>query len=587
MSSPKFGALGGRSVSLTPTFTVARRPFTALATLLLVAVGACSDLTGIDPQAVQPRPTVEGPSLAVSATGVTYYVSPSGKNSNAGTSPSKPWRDVRRVNSSSFKAGDQVLFQGGAVFSGAITLSTDDKGSAVAPIVLGSYGTGRATINAGSGTAITIYNTSGIVLRNLAVVGSGSTTNTGSGINVYSDLSGGVKLPFIRIDSVDASGFGNFGILIGSWNASSGFSDVRVTYSAAHDNGKGGVSTYAQVPYVHQNFYFGHLLAYRNSGIAAATSNTGSGITMGSVVGGMIERSVARENGWLCTASEGPVGIWTYDSDGIVIQFNESYRNRTAGPSDGGGFDLDQNTRNAVVQYNYSHDNDGPGYLLSQSLNNSNHSGNTVRYNVSENDARRNGTGAIVIWGRTIGAEIHNNSIYVSPAASGAPKAFFLYNATIPAQDVQRVHVRNNIFYAAGGVTALSVSADQINGAVDLRFEGNNYFGGGTAPRITWGNTTYSGIGPWRTASTQEMLAGVAVGSQVDPRFTAPGSGGTIGDADLLSSLTAYRLLATSPMVDRGLDLTALFRLSVGPTDFFGGALPFGPAYDAGAHERR
>ena len=533
------------------------------------------------------RASTDAAALAVNATGVTYYVSPSGKNTNAGTSPSKPWKDVRRANSSTFRAGDQLLFQGGAVFSGELTLSADDKGSTIAPIVIGSYGAGRATINAGTGTALSIYNTSGIVIRNLSVVGSGTSTNAGSGIDVFTDLPGGVKLPFIRIDSVDASGFGEFGIAIGSWNNSTGFSDVRVSYSVTYDNGRGGVSTYAQAPYAHQNVYFGHLLSYRNSGLTGSTDNTGSGITMGGVTGGMIERSVARENGWLCTASAGPVGIWTYDSDGVVIQFNESYRNRTGGPADGGGFDLDQNTRNAVVQYNYSHDNDGPGYLLAHSPNTSTHSGNTLRYNVSENDGRRNGTGAIVIWGRTIGAEIYNNTVYVSPSSSGSPKAFFLHNATIPGQDVQRVHVRNNIFYAAGGVTTLFVSADQLNGAVDLRFEGNNYHSPGAAPQIVWGSATYSGIGTWRSTTTQEMLAGVALGSQVNPRLTSPGNGGTIGNAELLSALTAYRLLATSPMIDRGLHIPNLFNLPVGQTDYFAGSLPFGRAYDVGAHERR
>ena len=144
---------------------------------------------------------------------------------------------------------------------------------------------------------------------------------------------------------------------------------------------------------------FRSILSYRNSGIAGAAGNTGSGITMGGVKGGMIERSVAYDNGWLCDANEGPVGIWTYDSYGVVIQHNELYRNRTNGPADGGDFDLDQNTRNALVQYNYSHDNYGPGYLFSHSPNTFSHSGNTVRYNISENDGRRNSAAAILIWG--------------------------------------------------------------------------------------------------------------------------------------------------------------------------------------------
>lgn len=89
------------------------------------------------------------------------------------------------------------------MFSGALTFSSAEKGSAVAPIVIGSFGVGRAIINGGNGTALTLYNTSGYEIRNLIVIGSGRTTNTGSGVNVYADLPGGVKLPYIRIDSVE------------------------------------------------------------------------------------------------------------------------------------------------------------------------------------------------------------------------------------------------------------------------------------------------------------------------------------------------------------------------------------------------
>ena len=51
----------------------------------------------------------------------------------------------------------------------------------------------------------------------------------------------------------------------------------------------------------------------------------------------------------------------------IVIQYNESYGDKTAAGADGGGFDLDGGTQEeSVMQYNYSHDNDRPGFLLCQ-----------------------------------------------------------------------------------------------------------------------------------------------------------------------------------------------------------------------------
>ena len=72
----------------------------------------------------------------------TYYVSPSGSDANPGTA-SAPWQTVSRVNRASLQPGDSVLFQGGQIFSGT-ALMPPTSGTAQAPIVFGSYGTGRA-----------------------------------------------------------------------------------------------------------------------------------------------------------------------------------------------------------------------------------------------------------------------------------------------------------------------------------------------------------------------------------------------------------------------------------------------------------
>ena len=82
--------------------------------------------------------------------------------------------------------------------------------------------------------------------------------------------------------------------------------------------------------------------------------------------GGTIERSIAYNNGFLCGSSGGgPVGLWTWDSNNITIQNNESYANRSgAATADGGGLDLDGGVTNSKVQYNYTHGNDGAGVLV-------------------------------------------------------------------------------------------------------------------------------------------------------------------------------------------------------------------------------
>lgn len=51
---------------------------------------------------------------AQSALASTYYVSPTGSNKNAGTSSTSPWQTISRVDQSTYKPGDSILFQGGS-----------------------------------------------------------------------------------------------------------------------------------------------------------------------------------------------------------------------------------------------------------------------------------------------------------------------------------------------------------------------------------------------------------------------------------------------------------------------------------------
>jgi parallel beta-helix repeat protein len=77
-------------------------------------------------------------SFTVNAT--VYYVSTAGSDSNTGTSTDKPWKSLSKVNSFSFKPGDQILFKRGEQWSGTITVNQD--GASGSPITYGAYGTG-------------------------------------------------------------------------------------------------------------------------------------------------------------------------------------------------------------------------------------------------------------------------------------------------------------------------------------------------------------------------------------------------------------------------------------------------------------
>ena len=57
-------------------------------------------------------------------TGTIYYVSPDGSDSNNGKSPSTPWRSIAKVNATTLKSGDAVLFKRGGEYRGKITAAT-------------------------------------------------------------------------------------------------------------------------------------------------------------------------------------------------------------------------------------------------------------------------------------------------------------------------------------------------------------------------------------------------------------------------------------------------------------------------------
>jgi len=514
----------------------------------------------------------------------TYYVSPTGSDNNAGTQAA-PWQSLAKVDAFNFKGGDSILFQGGANFFGSsLYLDKNDTGSAAAPITIGSYGTGRATIGGTNAAGIYCYDTAGVSINNINVYGTGA-TNTSGGIFFYNDLPNNVKLAYIRINNVEASNY-EYGISIGGGLGSSGFSDVRITNSAVFNNQRAGLFTWAATTNVHTNVYVAHVSAFNNTGIAglyaASGTVTGHGIVLGSVNTATIERCVAHDNGLL---GDGGAGIWTYDSTKVTIQYNESYNNRTGGTHDGDGFDLDQNVSYSVMQYNYSHGNDGGGYLLAQRIDNFVHTNNIVRYNISANDGRKNNYGGIHLWGRIINCEIYNNTVYEPAGVNGLHAAIRIHSSGLLAsQALKSVHFRNNVLQTTGGVPMIYISSAQLGAATDLKFQGNLYWSSGSAFTINWGSSTYTSLSAFR-ATGQEKNGTTSTGLQADPKLTTPTTVQTFDNADLLTNLASYKLQAGSPAINAGLNLTTLFAISTGGKDFWGTATPSGAAYDIGAHE--
>ena len=90
-------------------------------------------------------PTVPVNAKESAATGTTYYVdSKGGNDSNDGTSESKAFKTLEKVNGLNLEPGDTVLLKKGSVFEDqALKFTKEDSGTAEAPVKISTYGEGE------------------------------------------------------------------------------------------------------------------------------------------------------------------------------------------------------------------------------------------------------------------------------------------------------------------------------------------------------------------------------------------------------------------------------------------------------------
>jgi hypothetical protein len=500
-----------------------------------------------------------------------YFVGADGDDAAAGTSAATAWRSIARVNEVQLHPGDSVLFQAGKEFTGNLHLTAEDAGRSDAPVVIRSTEGGRATIVAGEGTGITVESAGNIRIENLEIKGAGLTNNFGHGIlcdNLLTNDS--PRLPNLSINRVDVSGFGIHGILI--TGARVGFEHVRVTGCSLHDNLRGGMEIAGRLPYdsplyAHADVVVSDCLAFNNTGDPNfARNHSGSGIVLYQVDGGAIRGCTAWNNGALGDNRKGGgVGIWICAARRVVIEECESFANKTRG-LDGGGFDIDGGCEECTLQYNYSHDNDGPGLMVyTYRWASYQDRGNVVRFNVSENDSRRSRNYA-GLWVRADGRpmsdlEIYNNTVIIG---NWSEQAAFFHGDGVEAR------VRNNIFVSRGQAVPLKVSEPRTS----LRFEGNCYWRSGDPFSLRWGDVAFTSIGTWRAKTQQENSGGRPTGIFADPRLSTHADSVRPFTRVSLNNLGAFRPLPNSAARIEGLDLRAAYQIDLGNRDLLGKRLP-------------
>jgi hypothetical protein len=518
-----------------------------------------------------------------------YYVSPTGTDSNDGTSSTSPWQSIAKVNSYVFPQGSTVSFQGGQTFSGCLTFNTTNvpSSSASAPFTVNSYGAGMATISSScTGTysaAITGDNVNGFTVNGLRFV-NGSTTTFGVFLQNSTSSS---ATQTIVIENSEVTGFtgGEIHIIGDNTKGTSGpLNNVQILTNTLH----GASVTSADGPGIGGYGYgqnITNVLVQGNTiyNLGMPSSETGAGLTLDGWNGATVQYNVVHDVGANVTSCGGTSGIESYTSSNLTIQFNEvyniqAYPNFTNG-CDWDGIDLDGATTNSIVQYNYIHETGGAALLAYvPGPRGTTWGGNTYRYNIAENSGLIGGDTAsfslvkavpqtpVYVYGNTFFNNVaHTNS------NGRAPECFYIEGGTYPSGSL----IEDNIcdLNDQNGLGQVFLTYTWGSSLPSLSLNNNLYFTTHT-PAWDWGKKSYSSISAWRTAAEPTAVYG-------DPLFTSAGSGGVCSWAP--ASLTgpqpcpqAYTLRSGSPALGAGIDVS-----NNGGRNYYGTALPNPP--DIGA----
>lgn len=501
-----------------------------------------------------------------------YWVATTGLDTNPGSQASPYLTISKALGVITSTSAPTTIYVAPGTYAGTATSVTGISNVAIIgdatswPILTQAAGGAKAVFY--------FYNCNNITTSNFILRGLGVTGQTAkAGITHYTDLSS--QRSVVRVLNMEVSGFYE-GVQVWAFGVGSGFNDVLIDNVFAHDNRDNGGSTYAGGGSLspHTNVVVRNCTFTYNKGDSSKSGNpSGSGFVLGGVNGGLIEYCTAHHNGGLGPFAAGPVGLWSYNSNNVVMQYCESYNN-TAVVNDGDGIDLDIGMTNSVVQYCYSHGNKGAGYLMSPDGVDP-YVNNTIRFCISENDANGPGYGGLHFYAPTANAlqtsVFYANTVYNS---NGAPSVYAVGPANVASS-----RVINNILYSTAGKFMTS-DAPSAYTKDNILFLGNMYY----TPGATSNFDGQTNLSAWRSNKAQETLNQAAVGTQADPKLAAAGQGGIVGDPYKLASLTAYKLQAGSPAIGTALDYATLSpAITPGARDFYGIVIPISGKYDIGA----
>jgi len=405
----------------------------------------------------------------------TYYVdSDTGNDANSGTSPEQAWASLSKVNGTVLGAGDMVLFKADTRYIGQ--LKPQGSGTPESPIIIDMYGHGyRPRIDADGLflNAVHIYNVECYEISNLEVTNLAPQRMLNqAGVRITADDCGEIRhihlknlfVHDVNGDLVKAKSEGHgitFEAVKDSGNTLSWFDDLLIEDCHVLRTDRNGICGRTEWNNRDISYHLFTNVVVRGNLVEDVG---GDGIKMWGTDHGLCEYNIVRNGRQRC--ADAAAGIWPYTADDTVIQFNEV--SGMKGTTDGQGFDCDYNGYRNIIQYNYSHDNEGGFSLICGPEIKKGNVGNwdsVIRYNVSENDHCR----IFHISGESPqNTMIYNNIIYVGPDDNIPLIMFDNWGGEYPTN----TQFYNNIFYVDGSVTYENM--EMANG---YTFEGNVFYG--------------------------------------------------------------------------------------------------------------
>jgi hypothetical protein len=383
--------------------------------------------------------------FAATAGATNYYVnSQAGDDVRSGTSRTQAWRTLTRVNQQVFQPGDEVLFKAGTRYTGQ--LKPQGSGAEGNPIRIGKYGLGGPPRIDGQGEVLDtllLRNVEFWEMQDLEITNLGPDREPGrTGVRIVAENFGKlrhIQLRRLFVHDVNGDlrktheGCGIYFETLGKQTPSH-FDDLSIEDCRVLQADRNGIcQRNGSGPHSVRVVIRGNLLEDIGGDCIKPWGSDGP----------LVEHNTVRGGRMRC--DDGAAGIWPFDCNDALIQFNEV--SGVKGIKDGQGFDSDYQCRRSVFQYNYSHDNEG-GFMLICSPGDSFNEDTVIRYNISQNDGI-NTARVFQFGGGSSNTLVYNNTIYIGTNQNLPLLEFGSWEGGHP----DGAKFFNNLFYVDGRVT--------------------------------------------------------------------------------------------------------------------------------------